>query len=201
MIDKNKVIEFFNNQAPFWDENQIINTGIVETILDNAGVSAGQRILDVACGTGVMIPYYLNRNVRSVTGIDISSKMLEIAETKYASGNVSFFRMDAESEAPVGEFDVIVIFNAFPHFTNPGRLLKNLSSVLAPGGVLTVAHGMSREKIDSHHSGIASEVSNGLPEAEALAELFSKHLTVTKTVSTGDMYQVVGIKDGEQAET
>ena len=48
-------------------------------ILDNAKVSEGKNILDVACGTGVMIDYYLERKVNSVTGVDFSEKMCEIA--------------------------------------------------------------------------------------------------------------------------
>ena len=46
--------------------------------------------------------------------------------------------------------------------------------MLKPGGTLTVAHGMSREKIDAHHHGTARHVSNGLMPAEELAEILYK---------------------------
>jgi demethylmenaquinone methyltransferase/2-methoxy-6-polyprenyl-1,4-benzoquinol methylase len=51
---------------------------------------------------------------------------------------------------------------------------------------------MSREKIDAHHHGTASHVSNGLMPAEDLAALFEKHLTVAAVISDERMYQVVG---------
>jgi len=85
-----------------------------------------------------------------------------------------------------------VVYNAFPHFPDPERLIKNLSGLLKPGGTLTVAHGMSREKIDAHHHGSAHHVSNGLMTAEDLASIFKEYLTVTTMISNDRMYQVVG---------
>ena len=91
-------------------------------------------------------------------------------------------------------FDCIVVYNAFPHFPDPEGLIEALTEALAPGGTLTIAHGMSREKIDAHHHGAASHVSNGLMSAEDLSELFSKYLTVTCIISDDRMYQVTGKK-------
>ncbi len=67
-----------------------------------------------------------------------------------------------------------------------------LPALLKPGGTRTVAHGMSREKIDAHHHGAASPVSNGLLSAAALAAIFAGHLRVTAVISDERMYQVVG---------
>ncbi|MBP5325336.1 MAG: class I SAM-dependent methyltransferase, partial [Pseudobutyrivibrio sp.] len=92
------------------------------------------------------------------------------------------------------QFDSIVIYNAFPHFRDADSLIRFLSGNLKMGGRLTVAHGMSREKIDAHHNGHAKDVSNGLMEADKLAELFSKYLEVSTVISDDRMYQVVGIK-------
>ena len=82
-MNKQDVIEFFDRMASSWDADMIKNDEIIGKILDNAEVEAGQDILDVACGTGVMFPYYLQRGVASVTGIDISPEMAKIAEAKY----------------------------------------------------------------------------------------------------------------------
>ena len=66
MIEKKEVIEFFDRLASDWDAGLIRNEEIINTILDNAGVTAGKDVLDVACGTGVLIPDYLKRKVRSL---------------------------------------------------------------------------------------------------------------------------------------
>ena len=64
--------------------------------------------------------------------------------------------------------------------------------MLQTGGTLTVAHGMSREKIDAHHHGTAHHVSNGMMSADDLAAIIEKHLAVSTVLSDEKMYQVVG---------
>ena len=192
MIEKKEVIEFFDRLAPGWDEEMIRSDEIISTILDNACVSAGKDILDVATGTGVLIPDYLKRQVSSVTAIDISPKMAEIAKEKFPQENVTILCGDVEETEFGRLFDCVVVYNAFPHFPEPERLVARLASLLKPGGTLTVAHGMSREKIDAHHRGTACRVSNGLMSAEELSAIFAGHLTVSTVISDDRMYQVTG---------
>ena len=194
-MDKKDVIEFFDRCAPTWDADMVKSDAIIGKILDNAEVSAGMDILDVACGTGVMFDYYLQRNVASVTGIDIAPKMAEIAKEKYAAEpKVQVLCGDVEEFAFDRKFDRIVVYNAFPHFPYPKRLIKTLANLLKDDGRLTVAHGMSREAIDNHHSGVASKVSNGLMTAEELKRIFDAHFDVEVVISNRFMYQVSGVK-------
>ena len=194
MIEQKDVIAFFDERAGDWDAGMVRSDEKIGRILDNAKVTAGSRVLDVACGTGVLIGDYLRRGVASVTAVDISPEMIRIAREKFPQENVRFVCGDAES-APLGEnFDAIVVYNAFPHFPDPERLIFRLSGLLAEGGILTVAHGMSREKIDAHHHSSASKVSIGLMPAEQLAEIFGRHLNVTAVISDDGMYQVAGMR-------
>jgi len=194
-MDKKDIIEFFDRCASTWDAEMIKSDGIIGKILDNAEVGPGMDVLDVACGTGVLFDYYLNRGVASVTGIDISPEMAKIATEKYAGepkvrvicGDVEEFPFDRK-------FDRIVVYNAFPHFPYPKRLIKTLAGLLKEDGRLTVAHGQSREAIDGHHKGSASKVSNGLMEAESLKRIFDAHFDVEVVVSNRHMYQVSGVK-------
>ena len=192
-MEKKDVIEFFDRCASTWDADMIKNDAIIGRILDNAEVGAGMDILDVACGTGVMFDYYLERNVASVTGIDISPEMAKIAAQKYEN-KVQVICGDVEEYAFDRKFDRIVVYNAFPHFPYPKRLIKTLSKLLKEDGRLTVAHGMSREAIDNHHSGSASKVSNGLMSAQSLKKLFDSYFDVEVVISNRHMYQVSGVK-------
>ncbi len=192
MIQTNDVIEFFDRLAPDWDAGMVRNEPVIERILDNAGICAGRNVLDVACGTGVLIGDYLSRGVSSVTAIDISPEMVRRAREKFARPNVRILCGDAETEDFGQRFDCIVVYNAFPHFPEPARLIRRLASLLRPGGTLTVAHGMSREKIDAHHLGSAQFVSNGLMHTETLAAIFAESLKVTTIIEDDDMYQVAG---------
>ena len=194
-MEKKDIIEFFDRCAPTWDAQMIKSDAIIGMILDNAEVGAGMDILDVACGTGVMFDYYLQRNVSSVTGIDIAPEMAKIAAEKYAAElKVKVICGDVEEFTFDRKFDRIVVYNAFPHFPYPKRLIKILAGLLKENGRLTVAHGMSRAAIDNHHSGAASKVSNGLMSAENLKRIFDAHFEVEVVISNSRMYQVSGVK-------
>lgn len=194
-MEKRDIIEFFDRCAPNWDADMIKSDAIIGKILDNAEVAAGMDVLDVACGTGVMFDYYLERGVASVTGIDISPEMARIAARKYADEpKVEVVCADVEEATFDRKFDRIVVYNAFPHFPKPKRLIKILAGLLKEDGRLTIAHGMSRAAIDNHHSGAASKVSNGLMAAESLKRIFDAHFEVEVVISNRHMYQVSGVK-------
>ena len=184
-MNKHDVIEFFDKYAPSWDTNQVSKDKIINRILDNAGIAEGQEILDVACGTGVLFPFYLERQAAQVTGIDISPEMARIAAGKYP--NCDCIRVicgDAEEASFDRQFDCVMVYNAFPHFPDPDRLIANLASFTREGGRLTIAHSASRDEIDHHHSGAASKVSHGLMSAEELKELLETQGKPTQPVTS-----------------
>ncbi len=187
-MDKNSIEAFFDRAASSWDDEMIKDDLIIKIILDNAKVEKDNTVLDVACGTGVMIPYYLDRGAHP-TGIDLSKKMVEIASDKFK--DVEFIWSDVE-ELNDRKFDRVVVYNAFPHFIDPESLIGHLTSLLNKDGTLTIAHGMSRERINHHHEGVASSISNGLIKASELAKIMSKYLDVYVTVDDDRMYQVSG---------
>lgn len=195
MIDTKDVIEFFDRLAPTWDAGMVRNEAVIARILDLAGVAPGVEALDVATGTGVLIDDYLSRGVAHVTAVDISPRMAEIAQSKFAGDDrVTILCADAQTMAFDRRFDCILIYNAFPHFSDPKKLFDNLSRRLRPGGRLTVAHGMSRERINDHHRGGASHVSYGLMAAEDLSTLMAPFVAVDHVLSDDSMYLVTGVR-------
>lgn len=194
-MNKVDIITFFDKMSKDWDRHMVKNQDILNYILDCAEVKEGATVLDVACGTGVMISEYLNRNVKKVVGIDLSPKMIEIAREKYADcKNVSFFIGDMEEIDLQEYFDCIVVYNAFPHFCNPEVLMKKLAEHLVEGGTACIAHGISRAKVDSCHNGPASHVSNGLIHEDEMAKLMSPYFEVHTKISNQQMYVVAGRK-------
>lgn len=145
-MERSDVIAFFDSLAPTWDAALVRSDRIIHTILDRGGVSSGKRVLDVACGTGVLFPDYLARDVASVVGVDISPAMARIAAGKYDDPYTVRCADVQELTFPQG-FDCVMIYNAFPHFPDPAGLLSTWAAVCVPGGRLTVAHGMSRAKM------------------------------------------------------
>ena len=193
-MDKQSVIDFFNGAAADWDARLVHNDAKINRILDYAGICAGQRVLDVGCGTGVLVPDYLARSVAEVVGVDISPRMIEAAQGKFDDPRVRFVCADVETAALGAPFDRVVVYNAFPHFPDPDALAEALAARLADGGRLTIAHGMSRARIDAHHSGPANAVSRGLMAAEDLAAVLAARFTVDVIVSDDDIYVVSGVK-------
>ncbi len=192
-VNTKQVAEYFDTMAESWDSNIVRIQSRIDTILDNAEVTEGKCVLDVACGTGVLIPDYINRNVKKCVAVDISSKMIEIAKSKFSvHKNIEFLCEDAENLEFFDKFDCIVIYNAFPHFINHCHLFKNLSNCLKPNGRITIAHSMSREALIKHHSGGARNVSRILPETEEMAELMKPYFDVDIKISNDEIYIVSG---------
>ena len=195
-MEKKDIITFFDQCAPWWDADMIRNEDLIAKILDNGGIREGIHVLDVACGTGVLFPDYLKRNVASVTGIDISSEMVKIAQGKFQEVNV--ICGDVETVDFGKKFDAIMVYNAFPHFPDPAHLIAVLAGLVKPGGKLSVAHGMSRAALTSHHAGRASKVSIDLIHEQELVALMESYFDVDVIISDDQMYQVAGVRrEGE----
>ena len=190
-MDREKIISFFDGCAENWDAETIRNERVINIILDNAQVKENTRVLDVACGTGVLFPDYIKRGA-VVTGVDISPEMVKIAKKNFPE--IEVICEDVENLNFTEKFDVVMVYNAFPHFPHPQRVIEKLSTFLRDGGRLSVAHGMSREDLLKLHNERASEVSLELPEANELSKIFETYFNTDIIISDSEMYQVSGIK-------
>ncbi|MBE6113967.1 MAG: class I SAM-dependent methyltransferase [Erysipelotrichaceae bacterium] len=190
-MKKDKVIQFFDMCAESWDNNIIRNEDVIKSILENAHIENNIQVLDVACGTGVLFPDYLSRGA-CITAIDISSEMVKRAKSKYPG--VDVICGDVEEYVFDRKYDVVMVYNSIPHFTDPYRLVACLANILVVGGRISIAHGMSRECILNRHAGSASEVSVPLLEWEELARILDPFFEIETCISNEHMYQVVGVK-------
>ena len=94
--------------------------------------------LDLCCGTGAGVEVLTKVCQVSVTGVDFSAGMLDVAREQVTSGEprVSWVRGDARALPFASAFDLVVSFGAFGHFLPrelPG-LFEQVHSVLRPGG-------------------------------------------------------------------
>ena len=196
-MNKEEIRAFFDRLAPGWDQGMVTDERKLAYILDAAGVTAGTSVLDVACGTGVLFPFYLARGVSRVTAVDISPEMARIAALKCGDPRVDVLCGDMET-IPVGErCDLCVIYNALPHFEDPARLMKRLALWVKPGGRLTVAHGMSLEALASHHSGSAAGVSCRMLTTEELAAAMAPWFRADRQISDEEKYLVSALRTEE----
>src|SRR5262245_60467857 len=80
-----------------------VTAGAIPTLLDAAGVAAGSRVLDVACGPGAVATAAAERGA-GVTGVDLSPQMVAVARARHPG--LDFREADAERlPFPEGAFD------------------------------------------------------------------------------------------------
>lgn len=114
-------------------------------LLDCAALRPGERVLDVACGTG-RVSFAAARAVGgtgSVSGVDLSGRMVEAAQAlALAQGlaQVDFVRMDAECLAlDDSQFDAALCALGLMYVPEPEQALREMARVLKPQGRVALA--------------------------------------------------------------
>lgn len=138
-----KVQEMFNNIA---DKYDFLN-GLLSFALDDnwrrnairlANIKPGNKVLDLACGTGDMITEILKQHPDvSIYGADFSVNMLHISQKKL--GSIPFTAADAHN-LPFKDdsFDRLTIAFGFRNITDKSRGLSELYRVIKPGGKVCI---------------------------------------------------------------
>ena len=128
-----------------WADQKVGPFKSTTEIVKLAEIKSDDKILDVACGTGVVskeISQFLGRKGLLV-GIDLSRTALDIAKRSIALPNVNFIEMDAENIGFNFKFDKITCQYGLMFFPNSGQVLKSIYKILNPNGKLVLAvHGL-----------------------------------------------------------
>lgn len=95
----------------------------------------GKRVLDLGCGYGWHCKYASENGAKSVTGVDISVKMIEEAKKKNSDPHIEYYvkRMQ-DVDFPADSFDVVVSSLAFQYVESFDKICKMVKKSLVSGG-------------------------------------------------------------------
>lgn len=112
-------------------------------------LSAGDTVLDYGCATG-SIALEIANTARAVHGIDLSSKMIELARRKAEERkikNIEFTHVPIFNESlKEGSFDLILAFSILHLLEDPVQAVDRIHQLLKPGGTFISATPCLGEK-------------------------------------------------------
>ena len=102
---------------------------------------AGQRVLDIACGTGYGSQLLSEQGkAAEVIGVDISYEAVGYAARRHSSRNTRFLAGSAtEIPLPEKSVDVVVSFETIEHIPEDSQVISEFARVLRPGGTLVIS--------------------------------------------------------------
>ena len=147
------VDQFTRQAVPFSQSLGHLNDESLRFLTEAVNLTGEDTVLDVACGTGIVACTFA-AIANQVTGIDITSAMLEQAEllaAKRGLQNASWQQGDIET-LPFADnsFSVLLSRYAFHHFLNPQAVLSEMVRVCRPQGRVLIADATpSPDKADA----------------------------------------------------
>jgi len=112
-----------------------------ETIVERLGIGAGERVLDVATGTGNGALLAAERGAVA-SGLDLTPKLLAVAAERAAAAGVEVDFVEGDAEAlpwEGGSFDAVMSMYGVMFAPNQQRAADELVRVCRPGGRIGVA--------------------------------------------------------------
>lgn len=192
--------EFFDSIAAQWDSfgGPPDAPHKMREFVRIASAHRPSRILDVGCGTGILVPHLMEERAGAqIVELDLSPQMLAVNKSKHGAAAVEFFCGDLVS-APLGasSFDAILFFNVLPHFDETGAALGRAFGLLAEGGRIAVGHLMGSAELNAFHATVDGPVrQDRLPASTQLAELLEETgFRVLQVDERSDWYLVLAEK-------
>lgn len=146
---KQRNMKIWNEVAPRYHKRWAsVNKGPFQStkkLVELVNINRGDAVLDVACGTGVVINEIQKKIGKSgyVVGVDTSSTAIKIAKKwNGKKSNVNFVNADAEKFNFSKKFDVVTCQYGLFFFPNAQKALKNMKNSLKESGNIGISvHG------------------------------------------------------------
>lgn len=171
---------FFDRISHDWDEEHSTPEEEQRTreFTRHFELRAGERVLDVGCGTGRLIPF-LKESIGEagvLVEMDFSWDMLSIGRLKHRFDHLYFFQGDAHRPALKDHcFTTVICMALFPHLSDKPGALREFRRLLRPGGTVFISHQMSREELNRFHKEVKGPVTRDLlPDEAEMTDYFDR---------------------------
>jgi ubiquinone/menaquinone biosynthesis C-methylase UbiE len=120
---------------------QTLGRPLAELMFAHVALQAGDRVLDAACGTGIVTRVAAQRfpHLAHIVGVDLNPGMLDVARVHTPPMGVPVAWQQGDLGAlpfPEGRFEVVLCQQGLQFVPAPGTALREMCRVLAPGGRL-----------------------------------------------------------------
>lgn len=189
---------YFNERAESWDRTSTESERLSE-VVSQCGLISGQRVIDIGCGTGTLIPHIRNcvGKEGTVYALDFAEEMLRVLKADTELSSVKLVCADS-LKIPLCDdfFDHVLCFATFPHFRDKLAALSEMRHVLKTGGNVAIAHLMGSREMNQFHARIGGVVQHDyLPNGEEMRALLSKaHFSEITVVDEPNFYLAQGVK-------
>jgi SAM-dependent methyltransferase len=175
-----------------------------ETLVAQAGVEERSRVLDVACGTGVVSRAAARRagTSGSVTGLDLGEPTLAIARSikqEEGAAPIEFRQSDAAAlDVESDAFDIAICQQGLQFFPDRPAALAEMRRALKPGGRLAIATwtGLERNPFGAVVEALERHVS--ADAASMLASPFALAASELEGLVVGAGFSDVEVRQEEQ---
>jgi len=158
-----------------------------------ASLKKNDIILDIGCGSGVLVPRILRRlgPAGRIHEVDCADKMIEVNRRLHPDPRIRFHVADVNAlPLPDKSCNGIFCFSCFPHFQDKLRAMRAMSAVLKKGGWLLLAHFDSPEALNHRHAHSHMAVKHDrMPDETGMRSLFAKAgLTIIRHANEKGFY-------------
>ena len=128
--------DFFNGYKSI-RENPINENNLFEvpSLMSMLPDISGMEIMDLGCGFGEHCVKYVEMGAKSVVGVDISSRMLDVARAENSLPRIEYICMPMEDIGQLGRrFDIVISSLAMHYVKDFRSIVQNIHDALRPGG-------------------------------------------------------------------
>jgi len=174
-MSENPKREYFNQLAPRWDAipPREEAPAKVRRFVRQSAAGPPQLVLDVGCGTGVLLPAILETFPQATCVIEADFALAMLQENARKVRQPVVHRVCADAAMlPVadGRFDLVLCFGILPHLADGRAALAEWLRVLKPGGAVAVGHLAGSKELNEFHGSLDAPVSSDvLPDSRSLA--------------------------------